>query len=171
MKVSKLSLVASLVLAACGTEQAQNSAEPTKKEVAGQQAAQDEVRPSAMPKMVIVRVREDGRGDVLAGRQNVEVRSIANSVELNSNNIANVFASGVPSNIADNQDDLNGESSEGQFYWRGHWGWGWNRPAWGWGHYGYANWYRPNWWWGGNSWGYGFNNYWSWGGWRYYCYW
>lgn len=173
MKVSRLSLVASLVLAACGTESAQNSGNaPTKEQSKVQLAAQDATRPASMPKMVIVKVTEDGRGDVLAGKENVEVRTVdALTPELSADNIAAVFGQGQSTVVADNADDLNGESSAGQYYWRGYYGWGYGRAAYGWGHYGYSNWYRPNYWYGGYGYGYGYNNYYSWGSNRYYCYW
>jgi hypothetical protein len=169
-----VSALAAMSLIGCGTESAPNAQNGSTKEESSKQFASDEAaRPAEMPKMVVVKVREDGRGDVLSGASNVEVRTLNSDVaSLNESNISTAFSSqGQAAVVLDNSDSLDGDSSQGQHYWRGYWGWGRGRAAWGWGHYGYSNWYRPSYYYWGNSFNYGYNNWYSWGGYRYYCYW
>ena len=163
------SAVVAVAAVSCGV--AQDSAKqekPSVEEQSTEVATIDEVdaRPATMPGMVVVKVKEDAHGEVLSGSENAEMRiSDAAVSSLDSNSIESVFAAADQASA--NSDNLDADSSEGQYYW----GWRgrrWNR--WGWGGYGYNR-YRPFYYYRGFGYGYRYYNAYRWGCFRYYCYW
>jgi|GEM_PF-1555848 len=176
MKISALLSTVALV-AACGTQSSDKSAEK-KNTVSVAEVAQfaeaTATKPVDMPASLIVRVKENGLGDVLTGAENVEIRSLAQDVSnISSEELVTKFATeGASVNMAANEDSLDGDSSQGQHYWHrpGYGGYcGYNGYYWNWNNYGYTY-YRPTYLWNSYSYGYNYRGWWSWGGYRYYRY-